>query len=505
MKAKAIVITVLAATVIAVGFYFSVARHTLMSESKRETPRLFPVCDRCGSKDGRWGYIDANGKMAINFQFEEVADFSEGLAAVKTGNRWGFIDEDGKFAINPQFDKVGSFTDGLVAVNVGHQWGYSDKTGKYAINPQFDAAGVFADGLAIVMAGGKWGYIDKDGKYIINPQFDDAWWFADGLAAVKIGDKWGYINEKGKYLINPQFDETSDAFSEDRAAFKIGDKWGYIDEDGKYVINPQFDTAKKFSEGLAVVKSGDKWGYIDRKGKFAITPQFANAEDFSEGFAAVKIGDKWGYIDKTGKIVINPQFNGRSVGSFRRGVASIMPNLYVNAKAEWIWPNAQNFQSDTSQLYPLLNSDRPADATIDGGWTQCVNNLAARPLCFQLNGLTNRDFRSAMQSMGNSQGNSETDWGKRALGAISYGKAIFHDRKSAQLASKLQFDGVFFDTGDGFLFAMKPTPDGWAPFPGIPPKPFMLETVPDLPSLPTAGNGDSGTPLTPVSEQGTNQ
>src|SRR5208282_2047334 len=114
MKAKVIVIAILAAIAIGAGLYFGVADNVLISDKKEETPRLFPVCDRCASKDRRWGYIDSTGKLAINFQFEEVADFSEGLAAVKTGNRWGFIDEDGKFVINPQFDEVDRFAEGLV-------------------------------------------------------------------------------------------------------------------------------------------------------------------------------------------------------------------------------------------------------------------------------------------------------------------------------------------------------------------------------------------------------
>ncbi|HYM76114.1 MAG TPA: WG repeat-containing protein [Candidatus Dormibacteraeota bacterium] len=481
IKAKVIVIAVVAAMVIGTGLYFGVADSILYSDSKKETPRLFAVCDRCATKDRRWGYIDSTGKLVINSQFEEVADFSEGLAAVKTGSRWGFIDEDGKFVINPQFDEVSSFAEGLAAVKSDGKWGYVDKTGKYTINPQFYDAAMFSEGLAPVFGtetGFKHGYIDRSGKNVINAQFDDVRCFFEGRAAVKLGDKWGYINRRGKYIINPQFDEASDAFSEGRAAFKIGDKWGYIDEDGKYVVNPQFDSAGKFSEGLAVVQSGEKWGYVDLKGNFAISPQFAKAEDFSEGFAAVKLGDQWGYIDNTGKIVISPRFNGSSVGAFRRGLAPIAPNLYINAKAEWVFPSVKTFQSDFAQMEPLLNANRPSSDENDGRWNLCANNIATRPLCFTL----------------------------RKGDATEYGKALFHDRKAAQTAAKLQFDELAFEDGHGrTLFAMKPTADGWVPFPGVPTQPFMLETVPDLPSLPNAESGENGTPVTPVSAESTEQ
>jgi len=476
---KAVAVVALSVLAIGVARYVYVERYTFISESKKEPPRLFPVCDRCGTKDARWGFIDSTGKLVIHYQFEQITDFSDGVAAAQAGDRWGFVDEAGNFVINPQFSEAGSFADGLVAVKVDyHQWGYVDKSGKYAIDPKFDAAGIFSEGRAAAMVDYKWGYIDTEGKYTINPQFDDARKFSEGLAAVKFGSKWGFVNRRGKYIANPQFDEIGDAFSEGLSAFRIGDKWGYIDEEGKYAINPQFDSAGKFSEGLAVVQSGDKWGYVDRNGKYTISPQFAKAEDFSESFAAVKLVDQWGYIDKAGKIVINPQFNGTSVGAFRRGLAMIASNIYINAKAEWVWPSPKLFQSDFAQIEPLLSADRPPSTENDGIWNLCANNIATRPLCFTL----------------------------RKGDATEYGKVLFHDRKAAQVAAKLQFDQILFEDEHGrTLFAMKSTTDGWVPFPGVPAQPFMLETVPDLPSLPDAANGDDGTPVTPVSAQANNQ
>ena len=44
------------------------------------------------SVGGRAGYIDKDGKFAINPQFESGTQFRDGLAAVRTGGAWGFID-----------------------------------------------------------------------------------------------------------------------------------------------------------------------------------------------------------------------------------------------------------------------------------------------------------------------------------------------------------------------------------------------------------------------------
>ena len=290
--------------------------------------RLFPIVE-----NGKWGYMDARGRVAILPQFGWADSFSEGLAAVRIGDKrtgkWGYIDKTGKLVINPQFDKVGAFSEGLAWVIINGKYGYVDKTGKLVVNPQYDFGYDYSEGLAMVKLGslltGRDGYIDRTGMYAINPQFELAEPFHEGLAAVTTRGGCGYIDKTGKLVINPQFDRACN-FSEGLAEVTFGDwqtgKSGYIDKTGKLVINPQFDRTSGFSEGLAAVVIGTypswKWGFIDKSGEYAIDPQFDDAGDFSEGLAVVRYGEeytgesntgKWGYIDKTGKLVINPQFD----------------------------------------------------------------------------------------------------------------------------------------------------------------------------------------------------
>jgi len=305
----------------------------------------------------KWGYIDKEGKILINPQFNYANIFINGIALVKSAdNKFGYIGEDGKYIINatykdatffseglacvvpendhPQFidekgnikftvstgEQCGIFNEGLAAVKVKEKWGYLDKEGTIKINPQFEYAQSFHDGLAAIATTNKengetlWGYLNNKGEITINYQFKYVGNFNDGIAKVYDGKNYGYIDKTGKYIINPQFDYAGE-FTNGFAIIKQGSMYGYIDKTGKIIINPQFNSASIFSEnGLASVSSSDgKYGYIDEDGKYVINPQFDRGSEFLGDIAFVKSADKMGIIDEKGKYLVNPQFDAVNV------------------------------------------------------------------------------------------------------------------------------------------------------------------------------------------------
>jgi hypothetical protein len=129
---------------------------------------------------------------------------------VNTNGRWGFIDEDGKYVIEAKFVMVKPFSEGLAAVvfkeneNAYHTVGYIHHSGRIVIPPQFSGEGVsergFSEGLAAVKMYKdgieKWGHIDKSGKVVIEPQFAAGGPFSEGRAMVGIAEPSWSINYK---------------------------------------------------------------------------------------------------------------------------------------------------------------------------------------------------------------------------------------------------------------------------------------------------------------------
>ena len=342
--------------------------------------------------DNKYGFIDKDGNIVIQPQFQGVSDFSENLAEIYVGGKFStaYIDRSGKIVIQPQFDVGSKFSEGFAWVgfnkdkteykignrtyynsggshSFNYDIGFVDKTGKYITEPIFTFAGDFAEGLAFVKTkDAKFGFIDKTGKFAIQPKFDWADDFSEGLALVFVNGKYGFIDKTGKLVIKPAFTK-AESFSEGLACVKIGGavrnplmrdgiittkstdvNFAYIDKTGKIVFKLKAGEAHSFSEGLARFEPfGDyRHGFIDKAGKVVIQPQFSSSSDFSDGLANVII-EKGGFawIDKKGSVVLISQFP--FARDFENGLSEVFDSLtlydptiksgYIDKTGKVIW------------------------------------------------------------------------------------------------------------------------------------------------------------------------
>lgn len=253
-------------------------------------------------------------KVLLPFGVTDARRFSEGLAWFKDDKRkWGLCDAKGAIVIRPKYDDVLDFSGGLAAANLGATIGFRP-----------------------VMEGGKWGYIDTRGEVVVPVQFETANSFSEGLARVTQNKETRFIDKIGKTIVNVGRTHAGD-FREGLMPVYVDkyDRWhtDFIDRSGKKQFSVE-GYAREFHDGLAATsvkqQSGpDLYGYVDRKGKIAIEAKFIDAYDFSEGFAAVtqkklaewKNGEEWGYIDKTGAFKIAAKFN--EAREFRNGLAVV--------------------------------------------------------------------------------------------------------------------------------------------------------------------------------------
>lgn len=197
--------------------------------------------------------IDKESKVIID-GIAGARNFSEGLIAVKQlyingksdmqNGKWGFIDKDGNMVIDYQYDDANDFSDGLVRVVKDNKYGFIDKNNNIIIeiNREYETyfTGMdFSEGLALTDEDGKDIYIDTTGKKVF--ELEDgvcSYGFNEGLAKVEKNDMIGYINKNGKLVVNYKYNSGSD-FSDGLAkVYKDDDctNFEFINSEGKTIL-----------------------------------------------------------------------------------------------------------------------------------------------------------------------------------------------------------------------------------------------------------------------------
>jgi len=172
----------------------------------------------------------------------------ETLSPFRSDGKWGYRDAAGEVAISPRYVLADSFLAGGIAPVVDDTgWAYIDKRGSILLRPfTYDnGPDYFSEGLARFVEDGRFGFFDEAGRIVIAARFDFALPFHEGLAAFCVGC-WSVTDGEHTHI--------------------EGGKWGYVDRSGRVVIPPTFDSALNFKEGTAEVELDGEPVIIDKKG-----------------------------------------------------------------------------------------------------------------------------------------------------------------------------------------------------------------------------------------------
>lgn len=161
-------------------------------------------------EDGVYYALDIAGKtLTYSGEWDWLDSFGDGLALVEKNGKWGYINTSGELAISCEWDVASSFSEGLARVQKDDKCGYINTSGEVVIPLEWAVANNFIDGLALVEKDGKYGYISATGEAVIPLEWDDAYDFGNGLAYVEKDGKYGYVTTSGKYF---EFADSCDGY-----------------------------------------------------------------------------------------------------------------------------------------------------------------------------------------------------------------------------------------------------------------------------------------------------
>lgn len=285
--------------------------------------------EETGFDDYRYGFINANGEVVITHQYDEVRIFSEGLAAVRSGEHWGFIDTTGKLVIAFKYLQTDKFENGSCYVYDGSEGHRIDKGGKRLPDEigespvtipfpctynWYNSGRRTSDG--VLQQTGL--YKTCNGAYILIREETTV-----VPSSINTGrlyssnnsgeDVFAYNVDNGLIPVTTVAEDESDQ------------RYGFIDTLGNIIIPPSYVAAFPFSEERAWVALNSEWRVINRSGKWAMEQRYPYDPDmyitredlepffyyYVNGLALVYLGpgeedeslQTFGYVDTNGNIV----------------------------------------------------------------------------------------------------------------------------------------------------------------------------------------------------------
>lgn len=280
---------------------------------------LAPIYDK---KRKSYYFIDTKGNevsgevsqflMRTAFGFG-ILNYNEGMVPIEVNKKWGYLNAEGKLAVPTKYDYASLFADGVGVVKVGKLFKLVKADGTEVNIEVSGATDVkrFSEGLAPTRnPSDLFGFIGPDGKVVVAPAFKAVGYFKEGLAWAKNADgNVGFINKKGEWAIQPTFKAAKDFAGSGFARVKMDDGWKFVSLTGEVMAISAATSIGNMEEGFAYAKKDDRVGFVNTKGEWAIPAQFEAVKDFKNGYARARKDGQWGFIDTKGAWVVQPTFD----------------------------------------------------------------------------------------------------------------------------------------------------------------------------------------------------
>lgn len=267
--------------------------------------------NRGGWGNGKYGVIDTNANLIVDFVFDHIDSFDKGHAIVRKDGSEGIINTKGEFVVDLIYDDISNFNEGYACVKREGKYGYIDIDGQIVVDTTFDFAKTFHNGGSPAgkakLFSVQVGFIDYEGKFIVSWKKRKGyapiqWLGRSGIVGNMFTEKMGLIDKFGNIVIPILYDSIVE-YGDVLVVKKMG-RMGILDKFGNEIIpfSAGYDRIFMSDDMWSMCKNG-MWTFYDDK-FIMITPHNyetqADCNCFKYGFAQVCINGRWVLLDKNG-------------------------------------------------------------------------------------------------------------------------------------------------------------------------------------------------------------
>ncbi len=324
---------------------YGVIRYTELIAPTYEDGLWFTEGLAAVKKDGKWGYIDMDGEVVIDFIYDDAGVFSEGYAVVGTRSvseydydisTYGMIDKEGNYT---QIQRYNSYDDRHYDCVYEFEW-MSDVFPDIAAGLDGNCVSsdmIFHNGYLRLKTGWQVNIIDTTG-YSVSPfsfwvtdvaPYNEGYWVGGNnwegmplMIANGNGDTiYDFYESNSSWGDNPDawyFGYFPLAVNQGLLPVQVGSEylWGVMDVSTMtWVIDPIYagfnfymahTTQQLFgSTGTAMMLNVEgKMGAVDKSGNTVIPFLYDNLYSSANHLILAELNGKWGYLDQYGAEVI---------------------------------------------------------------------------------------------------------------------------------------------------------------------------------------------------------
>ncbi len=175
-----------------------------MESVKQIGPNLFNIQFR----ENKLGLHGKNGWLvAPNSDAEWIGMGNEGLFPALKNGKYGFVNGEGKWIIPPTYQEVSVFSEKIAGYRIESQWGTINTEGKILSEAKWEKISMFASGVAIAKSAGKNYLIYPTGELAYSEGLDQISKLKEGFYLVENNSKTGLLNSVGKPILPIEYDQ----------------------------------------------------------------------------------------------------------------------------------------------------------------------------------------------------------------------------------------------------------------------------------------------------------